>query len=42
VSPFVDLTSKTPSPNSKIEISNVPPPKSKTAILISWSFLSRP
>ena len=28
VSPFVDLTSNTPSPISKIEISNVPPPKS--------------
>ena len=41
-SPFVDLTSKTPSPNSNIDISNVPPPKSKTAILRSLSFLSRP
>ena len=28
VSPFVDLTSNTPSPTSKIETSNVPPPKS--------------
>ena len=28
VSPFVDNTSKTPSPNSNIEISKVPPPKS--------------
>ena len=28
VSPLVDLTSKTPSPNSRIETSNVPPPKS--------------
>ena len=28
VSPLVDLTSKTPSPISRIEISNVPPPKS--------------
>ena len=28
VSPLVDLTSNTPSPISKIEISNVPPPKS--------------
>ena len=28
VSPLVDLTSKTPSPSSKIETSNVPPPKS--------------
>ena len=28
VSPFVDLTSKTPSPISRIEISKVPPPRS--------------
>ena len=28
VSPLVDFTSKTPSPNSRIETSNVPPPKS--------------
>ena len=28
VSPFVALTSKTPSPMSSTEISNVPPPKS--------------
>jgi len=28
VSPLVDLTSKTPSPISKMETSNVPPPKS--------------
>ena len=28
VSPLVDLTSNTPSPISKIEMSNVPPPKS--------------
>jgi hypothetical protein len=28
VSPFVDLTSNTPSPNSRIETSKVPPPKS--------------
>ena len=41
-SPFVDFTSKTPSPNSKIEISKVPPPKSYTAILMSLSFLSNP
>jgi hypothetical protein len=26
--PLVDLTSKTPSPSSRIEISNVPPPRS--------------
>ena len=32
VSPFVDFTSNTPSPNSRIEISNVPPPRSNTAI----------
>ena len=41
-SPLVDLTSKTPSPSSKIEISNVPPPRSKTAILTSLFFLSKP
>ena len=28
VSPFVDRTSKTPSDSSRIEISNVPPPRS--------------
>ena len=28
VSPFVDNTSKTPSPSSRIDMSNVPPPKS--------------
>ena len=28
VSPLVDLTSTTPSPTSRIEMSNVPPPKS--------------
>ena len=28
VSPFVDFTSNTPSPSSRIETSNVPPPKS--------------
>ena len=32
VSPSVDKTSKTPSPNSKMETSCVPPPKSKTTI----------
>jgi hypothetical protein len=41
VSPFVDLTSKTPSPTSRIDTSNVPPPKSYTAI-VPLSFLSRP
>tara|TARA_Y100000310_G_scaffold342205_1_gene444264 strand:+ start:189 stop:461 length:273 start_codon:yes stop_codon:yes gene_type:complete len=41
LSPDVDLTSKTPSPSSKIETSNVPPPKSKTKTV--WlSPLSRP
>jgi hypothetical protein len=30
VSPLVDLTSKTPSPTSSTEMSNVPPPRSKT------------
>ena len=42
VSPFVDFTSNTPSPNSKIEISNVPPPKSNTAIFMSLFVLSKP
>jgi len=42
VFPFVDFTSKTPSPNSRTEISKVPPPRSKTAILPSCSFLSKP
>ena len=41
VSPFVDFTSTTPSPTSRIEMSNVPPPKSKTAMVSSF-FLSRP
>ena len=41
VSPFVDLTSKTPSPNSKIDTSKVPPPRSYTAIFL-FAFLSRP
>ena len=34
VSPLVDLTSNTPSPISRIEISNVPPPRSYTAIVL--------
>src|SRR3989338_7531542 len=34
-SPSVDLTSITSSPTSKIEMSKVPPPKSKTAICLS-------
>ena len=42
VSPLVDFTSNTPSPNSRIEISNVPPPRSNTAIFWSWDFLSKP
>src|SRR5207253_2271416 len=41
VSPLVALTSKTPSPTSRMEISKVPPPRSKTAIF-SFFFLSRP
>ena len=41
VSPFVALTSKTPSFSSRIDISNVPPPRSNTAIL-PLLFLSRP
>ena len=41
VLPFVALTSKTPSPNSRIDTSNVPPPKSNTRILPSPP-LSRP
>ncbi len=41
VSPLVDLTSTTPSPTSSTEMSNVPPPKSKTAIVSSF-FLSSP
>jgi len=41
VSPLVDNTSNTPSPISKIDTSNVPPPRSYTAIF-SCVFLSRP
>src|SRR6266542_1078009 len=33
LSPFVAFTSKTPSPSSRIETSNVPPPRSKTRIV---------
>ena len=36
VSPLVDITSKTPSPSSRIETSNVPPPRSKTTIFSSF------
>ena len=42
VLPFVDLTSNTPSPNSRIETSNVPPPKSYTRIVSDLSCLSSP
>ena len=41
VSPFVESTSKTPSPNSRMETSKVPPPRSKTTIFSSL-FFSRP
>ncbi len=41
VSPLVERTSKTPSATSRIEMSNVPPPRSKTAIF-SFFFLSSP
>ena len=41
MSPAVAKTSKIPSPTSKIETSNVPPPKSKTKI-VSFCFLSKP
>src|SRR5690554_2590295 len=42
VSPLVDSTSNTPSPNSNMEMSNVPPPKSYTAIFLSSPPLSIP
>ena len=41
VSPLVESTSKTPSPNSRMETSKVPPPRSKTTIFSSL-FFSRP
>ena len=41
LSPTVDNTSNTPSPNSRIDTSNVPPPKSYTRIVCPSSF-SRP
>ena len=41
VSPFVAFTSNTPSPSCRIEMSNVPPPRSYTATTSSF-FLSRP
>ena len=36
VSPLVAFTSKTPSPISRIEMSNVPPPRSNTATVSSF------
>src|SRR2546428_4977057 len=39
VSPLVDLTSNTPSPTVRIEISNVPPPRSKTAMGLLFTLL---
>src|SRR6266850_1215043 len=42
LSPAVDLTSKTPSPSSSTDTSNVPPPRSKTRIVCSAPSLSRP
>ena len=41
VSPLVDSTWKTPSSTRRIEMSNVPPPKSYTAMRPAWR-LSRP
>ena len=40
LSPFVAFTSKTPSPSSRTETSNVPPPRSKTRIVWSASLSS--
>ena len=42
VSPWVDLTSNTPSPISSTETSNVPPPRSNTSTVSSCDALSRP
>ena len=42
LSPLVALTSTTPSPISSRDTSNVPPPRSKTRIVCSFSPLSRP
>ena len=42
VSPLVDFTSNTPSPNSRIDTSKVPPPRSYTAIFMSLWVLSKP
>ena len=42
VSPWVLFTSKTPSPISRTETSNVPPPRSNTKMVSSCDDLSRP
>jgi hypothetical protein len=42
VSPWVDLTSNTPSPISSTDTSKVPPPRSNTRIVWSCASLSRP
>ena len=42
VSPLVDLTSNTPSPIWRIVMSNVPPPRSNTAMVASVLVLSSP
>jgi len=42
VFPEVDFTSKTPSPISSTDTSNVPPPRSKTSTVRSVSSLSSP
>ena len=42
VSPLVDTTSNTPSPNSMIVTSSVPPPRSKTRIFCDLPALSSP
>mmetsp|Transcript_36437 Transcript_36437/g.69915 ORF Transcript_36437/g.69915 Transcript_36437/m.69915 type:complete len:206 (+) Transcript_36437:1066-1683(+) len=41
VSPHVESTSNTPSPTSRTETSNVPPPRSNTRI-VSFDFFSKP
>ena len=42
VSPWVDFTSKTPSPISRMDTSNVPPPRSKTSTVSSALSFSSP
>ena len=42
VSPLVEMTSKTPLPNSMIVTSSVPPPRSKTRIFCSLLRLVQP